>query len=58
MNLFEIQSIENIYNSWKKCKDNHSYIENIHNTQIILSKDNFLPENQIDTNKRTINFTI
>ena len=65
MNFFEnitLDLVYNIYTSWKKCKDNHTYIENIFNTNIILDnhinisniKYNF--ENEIETNKRTIYF--
>ena len=63
MNIIEnysLEKIENIYNSWKKCKDNHTYIENIHNTQLVLNNTicmnmtHYLYTNNIDINKRTI----
>lgn len=65
MSFFEntpLELIYNIYTSWKKCKDNHTYIENIYNTNIILNNQinisnniyNF--EKDIETNKRTIYF--
>jgi len=63
MSFFEhitLDLVQNIYTSWKKCKDNHTYIENVFDANIILDNHinisniiyNF--ENIVETNKRTI----
>jgi len=65
MSFFEnitLDLVYNIYTSWKKCKDNHTYIENINNTdihlynQIKISNIVYNFEKDIETNKRTIYF--
>ena len=49
--------LQNIFSSWKKCKDNHIYLENIYNTQItcdnIMSLHNIL---QTEINKKSVYF--
>lgn len=57
---FENNSVNNILNSWTNAKNNHTYIENIYNSEIKI--DNVINindvinsfNNNIDNNKRTI----
>lgn len=57
---FENNSVNNILNSWTNAKNNHTYIENIYNSEIkidnVININDILYsfDNIIDNNKRTI----
>ena len=60
IDITEIDIAENIFNSWLTCKNNHTYIENISETELIFSNNIkrdgkvYSYDKNIDTLKRTI----